>query len=73
MKIRFLRIAQIELDDSVEYYNGERPGLGYEFLWEVFAAVDRIKAFPDAWQAFLAETPQVPGEAFPRWCGLQAD
>lgn len=32
MKIRFYKIAQFELDSTVEYYNSERPGLGYEFL-----------------------------------------
>ena len=52
MKIRFLKIAQIELDATVKYYNDERPGLGYEFLWEVFSAIDRIEKFPEAWQQF---------------------
>lgn len=43
MKVRFLKIAQYELDDTVEYYNVERPGLGYEFLYEVFETIDRVK------------------------------
>lgn len=28
MKIRFLRVAQQELDEAVDYYNREVPGLG---------------------------------------------
>jgi len=32
MRIRFLEIAQIELDDAIEYYNYEVPGLGEAFL-----------------------------------------
>jgi hypothetical protein len=32
MQIRFLEIAQIELDDSIDYYNSESDGLGDEFL-----------------------------------------
>ena len=32
MRIRFLEIAQIELDDAIEYYNYEVPGLGDAFL-----------------------------------------
>jgi hypothetical protein len=28
MRIRFLEIAQIELDDTIEYYNYESLGLG---------------------------------------------
>ena len=32
MKINFLEIAQIELDDAIEYYNYEVPGLGDAFF-----------------------------------------
>jgi len=35
MNINFLEIAQIELDDAIEYYNYEVPGLGDAFLTEV--------------------------------------
>ena len=34
MKINFLEIAQIELDEAIEYYNCEAPGLGDAFLTE---------------------------------------
>jgi len=49
MQVRLLEIAQIELDDSIEYYNTEYAGLGDEFLVEVLFALDRIKNFPQAW------------------------
>jgi hypothetical protein len=52
MRVRFFQVARHELDDAVEYYNRERPGLGYEFLWEVFFGIERIKQFPEAWQVF---------------------
>ncbi|UCE47474.1 MAG: hypothetical protein JSW47_17985 [Phycisphaerales bacterium] len=48
MKVRFLQVAKVELDETVNYYNQERSGLGYEFLWEVFFAIDRIEQFPQA-------------------------
>jgi hypothetical protein len=48
MRARFLQVAKRELDDAVDYYNREKPGLGYEFLWEVFFAIDRIKQFSQA-------------------------
>jgi hypothetical protein len=48
VRVRFLQIAKRELDDAVDYYNREKPGLGYEFLWEVFFAIDRIRQFPRA-------------------------
>jgi hypothetical protein len=49
MRIRFLEIAQIELDEAVAYYNYESPGLGDAFLTEVLKALDRIGTFPEAW------------------------
>ena len=49
MQIRFLEIAQIELDDSIDYYNSAADGLGDEFLAEMLHALDRIKNFPQAW------------------------
>lgn len=48
MHIRFLEIAQIELDEAVSYYNLEFPGLGDAFLSEVLNALDRIGRFPKA-------------------------
>ena len=49
MKIRFLEIAQIELDQAFEYYDYESPGLGDAFLTEVLKVLDRIGEFPEAW------------------------
>lgn len=49
MKINFLEIAQIELDEAIEYYNYEIPDLGNVFLTEVLNALDRILEFPEAW------------------------
>lgn len=65
MKVRFLQIAKAELDDAVDYHNCERAGLGYEFLWEVFFAIDRIKQFPQAWQAFHENARRCPVRRFP--------
>jgi hypothetical protein len=48
MKIRFLEIAEIELDDAVKLYDQESPGLGDEFLTEIIHALDRIARFPEA-------------------------
>ena len=53
MQIRLLEIAQIELDDSIEYYNSESHGLGNELLVEVLHALERIKNFPKAWHPSL--------------------
>ena len=65
MNIRLLEIAQIELDDSIEYYNSELDGLGYDFLSEVLHAIDRIKSFPQAWHPFTDTTRRCQLRRFP--------
>ena len=50
MTIRFVELAEAELDDAVRYYENESSGLGAEFLAEVISAVNRIAEFPKAWQ-----------------------
>ncbi len=47
-EVRFLEIAQRELDQAVDYYNGESPGLGDRFLLEIIETIDRIKRHPHA-------------------------
>ena len=46
MKVRFLTLAQQELDDAVNWYNEQADGLGKEFLDELDRAVRRSVAFP---------------------------
>jgi toxin ParE2 len=47
--VRFLEIAEIELDEAIRWYEGHAPGLGNAFLIEVLSAADRIARFPAAW------------------------
>ena len=65
MLIRFLEIAQIELSESVEYYNSESAGLGDEFLVEALHALERIKHFPQAWHPFTNITRRCQLRRFP--------
>ena len=46
MKVRFLALAQKELDDAVAWYNRQASGLGLEFLDELDRAVRRAVTFP---------------------------
>lgn len=46
MKVRFLKPAQLELDDAVAWYNEQASGLGVEFLDEVDRAMRRSLAHP---------------------------
>ena len=65
MRIRFLEIAEIELDQAIEYYNYESPGLGDAFLTEVLKALDRIGEFPKAWHPLSARTRRCQMRRFP--------
>ena len=65
MKINFLEIAQMELDDAIEYYNYESPGLGDNFLIEVLNALDRIGEFPEAWHPCSKRTRRCQTRRFP--------
>jgi plasmid stabilization system protein ParE len=49
VRVRFLEIAEIELDEAVHWYGEQAPGLGDAFLIEVLSATDRITRFPEAW------------------------
>jgi toxin ParE2 len=49
-------MAQRELDEAVEYYNMESPGLGEQFLIEVLRTLERIRQYPEAWHPFTQHT-----------------
>lgn len=46
MEICLLEIARIELDEAIDYYNYELPGLGAVFFSEFLSAVNRIVKQP---------------------------
>jgi toxin ParE2 len=48
--VRFLEIAEIELDQAIHWYGAQAPGLGDAFLIEVLSAADRIAHLSEAWQ-----------------------
>lgn len=49
MTVRFLEIAELELDQAIQWYGAQAPGLGDAFLLEVLSAAGRIARFPQAW------------------------
>ncbi|MBM3132908.1 MAG: type II toxin-antitoxin system RelE/ParE family toxin [Deltaproteobacteria bacterium] len=65
MRIRFLEIAQIELDEAIGYYGYEAPGLGEAFLTEVLNALDRIGKHSEAWQSCSKRTRRCQTRRFP--------
>jgi len=65
VQIRFLEIAEIELDEAVQYFNSEAAGLGDDFLSEILNALDRIARFPEAWQPCSKRTRRARTRRFP--------
>lgn len=65
MKVRVLSCAEREFAAAVDFYNAERPGLGYEFAEEVQRTLDRISAFPAAWPLFSQRTRRCIVRRFP--------
>lgn len=65
MRIRFLEIAEIELDEAVRYYNYEAPDLGNDFLKEVLKSLDMIHRFPQSWHPCSKRTRQTSGLKMP--------
>ena len=49
MTYRLLPPAAREIREAARYYEQKVPGLGFEFLAEIRAALRRILAHPQAW------------------------
>jgi hypothetical protein len=41
--------AEAEFLDAIEYYEGCKLGLGYEFAIEVHSTIENILSYPNAW------------------------
>ncbi len=65
MTIAFLRMATVELEDAVAYYNQQSEGLGYQFAVEVQKTLQRIAEFPEAWPALSERTRRCRLRRFP--------
>lgn len=49
MTVNFLPVAAAELQDAVDWYNRQHPGLGERFRTEVGRTIERILIFPEGW------------------------
>jgi hypothetical protein len=65
MKLMVLSCAEQEFADAVDYYNGECPGLGYEFAAEIRQSFDRIKNHPEVWPQFSTRSRRCLVDRFP--------
>ena len=65
MKIDFLKQAEIDLWETINYYNDKQIGLGFEFADEVAIALSHIEKFPDAWHPLSENTRRCQANRFP--------
>jgi hypothetical protein len=57
--------AAAEFEMAVEYYEQFQPGLGLEFTEEVYAAINRIAQYPDAWSVLSKNSRRCLVNRFP--------
>jgi toxin ParE2 len=55
MRFRILSPAIREIREAAKFYQAAVPGLGFDFLAEIRAAIQRIESHPEAW------SPMDPG------------
>lgn len=65
MKFNILNPARQELEEAVEYYNQEKPGLGFQFAAEVRRTFQRIRELPNAWHPLSTNTRRCRLKGFP--------
>lgn len=65
MKVGFLRPAELEFSDAVDYYNEQSDGLGYLLAAEVKKTIDRIIQYPEAWTSLSKRTRRCIVNKFP--------
>jgi hypothetical protein len=49
MKIKYLKLAKIEFDDAIKFYNTQQMNLGKYFQTDIKKSISRIKEFPYAY------------------------
>jgi len=65
MRILVLSSAEEEFAEVVDYYNEQRPGLGFEFAAEVQRTFERIRHHPKAWPVFSSQSRRCLTDRFP--------
>jgi plasmid stabilization system protein ParE len=65
MKFYFHPDAEAEFNKAIEYYGQFQPELGFEFVKEVYATINRIIQYPDAWSALSNNSRRCLVSRFP--------
>ena len=65
IKVKFLELAQKELDDTFDYYEYQQSDLGFRFVQEVYNTISLIKSYPSGWSKVSANTRRCLVKTFP--------
>lgn len=65
--VRFEAEAEYELDEGVQRYEEQRPGLGQRFLHEISVTTERVRQFPGAG----APVKHIPAELGARYAPVK--
>ena len=65
MRVRFLELAQYELDDAFLWYEEQMPGLGRDLLDEVDRSIHRVARWPLAGKEISTDVRRCLVKRFP--------
>ena len=65
MNIEFLAPAEEEFEESIDYYNRQSEGLGFEFAVEIKRTLERITQYPEVWALISKRTRRCRTKRFP--------
>ncbi len=65
MKFTIHPEAKIEIAYHADYYEDKQLGLGADFIEEIYATIQRILEFPQAWQKTSTTTRRCLTSCFP--------
>lgn len=65
MNVRLLATAQAELDEAIDWYAAQAPGLGDGFLVEVLRSIQLIQHHPDGWHPLTPDIRRCRLRRFP--------
>lgn len=63
--VEFHPDAFAELERAEAWYDGQRPGLGESFVYEITAAISRIRETPKTWPEYKHGTRRFLVHRFP--------
>ncbi len=65
MTFTFHPEARFEFNEAIAYYEKAESGLGVDFAEEIYAAIQRILKYPDAWSPLSKNTRRCLTDRFP--------